>query len=318
MSLSNGSGRIFSGFKGFNSDMTCREFQYAEGETYTQDANAACCEHGFHACEDPSDCFEYYPPYKSIYREVEVSGDISYSDSYNSTKFAGNTIKIGRILDIRTIVKKTLDFIGMRVSKYSSHAVAFAKTSFKAIAYVDKEYSIAATANKFCGHAVSNGAHSVSATTSCFSTSTSNNVRSAALSTAANSVAVVTGSDSCAVVTGNGSLANASGGKNIACALGSYCSAEADDPRSIAFSCGNNTHARGVKGSWLILAEEDDNGLTSSIKVFQVDNETVKENTWYTLTDGELTEWTPNNNPEEAIYCGTEPAKKHRNKEMFV
>lgn len=35
--------------KGFNKDMTCRGFQYKEGETYEEE-RAECCETGFHAC----------------------------------------------------------------------------------------------------------------------------------------------------------------------------------------------------------------------------------------------------------------------------
>ena len=52
-------------YKGFNSDMTCRGFQFKEGETYKEE-NAKLCESGFHACEDPIDCFNYYNPNESV------------------------------------------------------------------------------------------------------------------------------------------------------------------------------------------------------------------------------------------------------------
>ena len=39
-------------YKGFNKDMTCRGFQYKEGETY-EEKKASVCECGFHACEHP-------------------------------------------------------------------------------------------------------------------------------------------------------------------------------------------------------------------------------------------------------------------------
>ena len=64
-------------YKGFNKDMTCIDFQYKEGETYTCE-EASLCTTGFHACENPIDCFSYYPPGTSEYHEVEleeVSGD---------------------------------------------------------------------------------------------------------------------------------------------------------------------------------------------------------------------------------------------------
>ena len=58
-------------YKGFNKDMTCRGFQYEEGKTYETD-EAKMCESGFHACEDPLDCFGYYNPAESVYHEVEI------------------------------------------------------------------------------------------------------------------------------------------------------------------------------------------------------------------------------------------------------
>lgn len=35
-------------YKGFNKDMTCRDFQYKEGEIY-EEPSAKACERGFHA-----------------------------------------------------------------------------------------------------------------------------------------------------------------------------------------------------------------------------------------------------------------------------
>ena len=46
-------------YKGFNKDMTCRDFQYKEGESY-EEPSAKACERGFHACEYPLDCLNYY------------------------------------------------------------------------------------------------------------------------------------------------------------------------------------------------------------------------------------------------------------------
>lgn len=58
-------------YKGFNRDMTCRDFQFEEGKTYEEE-NAKLCDSGFHACVDPLDCFNYYYPGQSVYREVEL------------------------------------------------------------------------------------------------------------------------------------------------------------------------------------------------------------------------------------------------------
>ncbi len=48
-------------YKGFNKDMKCRGFQYEIGKAYETDA-ADLCSIGFHACENPLDCFGHYAP----------------------------------------------------------------------------------------------------------------------------------------------------------------------------------------------------------------------------------------------------------------
>ena len=95
-------------FKGFNKDMTCRGFQFVEGETYHED-KAELCKSGFHACENPLDCFKYYAPGSSVYHEVELD-DVS-GERGNDTKVAGKTIKIGAALDITGIIKAHFNYV---------------------------------------------------------------------------------------------------------------------------------------------------------------------------------------------------------------
>ena len=92
-------------YKGFNADMTCRGFQYKEGETYHEDI-ADLCYKGFHACEYPLDVLAYYPPNSSVYHEVELEevSDEREKDSKVCAKF----IKIGAKVDIATLVKATV------------------------------------------------------------------------------------------------------------------------------------------------------------------------------------------------------------------
>lgn len=95
-------------FKGFNKDMTCRGFQYEEGKTYETD-EARLCETGFHACERPLDCFSYYAPGNSVYREVELE-DVS-SERKDDSKIVGKKIKIGAGLDIASLCKAQFDYV---------------------------------------------------------------------------------------------------------------------------------------------------------------------------------------------------------------
>lgn len=67
---------VIKSFKGFNKDMTCRDFQYEEGTEYEFE-DALACNCGSHACEYPLDCFSYYDPAHSVYHTVEQYGKIS-------------------------------------------------------------------------------------------------------------------------------------------------------------------------------------------------------------------------------------------------
>ena len=101
-------------YKGFNKDMTCRGFQYEEGKEYKHDGKVSACNGGFHACEDPLDCFAYYAPANSVYHEVEQKGEISKGD--DDSKIASSVIKIGGRLDILGIVNAHIEYVKSRTN----------------------------------------------------------------------------------------------------------------------------------------------------------------------------------------------------------
>ena len=94
-------------YKGFNEDLTCRGFQYEEGKTYTED-KADICHRGFHACEDPLDCFSYYGPHRSQFREVLLEGISDQRE--DDSKVCAKTITIGARLSFSDMVKAAFDF----------------------------------------------------------------------------------------------------------------------------------------------------------------------------------------------------------------
>ena len=80
-------------YKGMNSDMTCRGFQYELGKSYKTD-KAELRKYGFHACLNPLDVFEYYSEErKSRYFKVLLSGEITKCDKFD-TKVAATEITI--------------------------------------------------------------------------------------------------------------------------------------------------------------------------------------------------------------------------------
>ena len=95
-------------YKGFNKDMTCRGFQFEEGKEYHTES-AELCQSGFHACENPLDCFGYYAPGQSEYHEVEL--DEVSEQRGDDTKICGKTIKIGAKLDVAKICSLHFEYV---------------------------------------------------------------------------------------------------------------------------------------------------------------------------------------------------------------
>ena len=83
------------GYKVFNSDWTCRGFQYDVGQVYEMDEKPICCDRGFHFCKKVSDCFKYYSfdPNNKV-AEVEALGDIDTNN--DDSKCSTNKIYIIR------------------------------------------------------------------------------------------------------------------------------------------------------------------------------------------------------------------------------
>lgn len=90
------------GYKVFNSDWTCRGFQYEIGKTYEIDDYPILCERGFHFCTNPADCFKYYNIWDDVkIAEVEALGDIREDDRLiENSKCCTNKIKIVRELSL--------------------------------------------------------------------------------------------------------------------------------------------------------------------------------------------------------------------------
>lgn len=90
--------------------------------------------------------------------------------------------------------------------------------------------------------------------------------------------------------------------KGASSATGDYGASSAESPNSVAVAWGYKGKAKGVKGSFLVLADWKCNGNESSsywkedmwelkdAVMVRVDGETIKEDTWYTMVDGKVVE----------------------------
>ena len=92
---------------------------------------------------------------------------------------------------------------------------------------------------------------------------------------------------------------SATGDYGASSATGYKGASSAEDKDSVAVAWGYHGKAKGVIGSFLVLADwegDEDNYWTQDLwtlkgaKMVQVDGKIIKENTWYTMVNGEIKE----------------------------
>ncbi|EBA6709487.1 hypothetical protein B1L41_18590 [Salmonella enterica] len=182
-------------FKGFNKDLTCRDFQFAIGETFHHDGKVEACGSGFHACECPFDVFSYYPPAESRYAETISFGVIDREEE-GDTKIASASITIKSELTLPQFIQRGIEWIWSKIDKSLEQQIMTGDWS----AATNTGYQSAATNTGYRSAATNTG------------------YRSAATNTGDQSAAEVSGSQSVAASLGIEGKARASeGGAIVLC-----------------------------------------------------------------------------------------------------
>ena len=254
-------------YKAMDKNMQCRGKQYEVGKTYYED-EADCCHAGMHACENPLDVLHYYPLRGGPrFFEVECGGNVDKSEE--DSKLACTELTVKGEVNFAGLVKATVNAVFNRVK---------GKEPFSS-----GNYSTAG----------SSGYSSTAGSSGNSSTAGSSGYSSTAGSSGNYSTAGSSGNYSTAGSSGDSSTAGSSGDSSTAAATGAYCSAKADGKDSIAVVNGACGKACGALGCYLVLTEYDDDGNMLLAKMAKVDGAVIKENTWYTLENGEFVEAAP-------------------------
>ena len=296
------------GFKGFNSDMTCRGFKYDEGKDYEEQGDISVCSKGFHFCLYPLDVFGYYPPAyigMNKFHEVEGSGEMDVDT--DDTKIACSKIHIGAELSIKSIVDAAIKFTFSKckwvkgniatgdrgAASATGYQGAASATGYQGAASATGDQG-AASATGDQGAASATGYRGAASATGYQGAASATGDRGAASATGDQGAASATGDRGAASATGYRGAASATGDQGAASATGYRGAASATGKESIALAAGKDCKAKGALGCWIVLAERGEwDGNTYpivSVKAFKVDGKSVKADTFYTLVNGEAVE----------------------------
>ena len=315
-----------TGFKGFDKDLKCRDYQYEVGKEFEEEGKIEACSNGFHFCENPLDVLGYYPPStekgSSRYCIVKGSGNIDRDG--DDTKVACSKLYISAEIGLKGIieagVKFILDKVNWKDNKKSNtgdqsaatntgnrsaatntgNRSAATNTGDQSAATNTGDYSAATnTGNQSAATntgdqsaATNTGDRSAATNTGDRSAATNTGNQSAATNTGYQSAATNTGNRSAATNTGNQSAATNTGDQSAATNTGYQSAAEVTGKESIAIVTGKDSKAKGSIGCWIVLTErgEWDGNVypIKEVKAVRVDGEIIKPDTYYKLINGEV------------------------------
>ena len=288
--------KVVKSYKGFNKDMTCRGFQYKEGKEY-KTSKAVVCNEGFHACEHPLVCLDYYPPNTSIYHEVEQTGEFSSVFCGRDSKIASTKIKIGAKLSIAGLVQAAIDFTKSKTVTMQDATEDYGVSS----ATGDSGVS---SATGICGASSATGDYGASSATGYKGASSATGYCGASSATGDYGVSSATGDSGVSSATGSGGVSSATGYKGASSATGDHGVSSstghkgvssADNSTAVAVAWGYKSKAKGCIGAHIVCAEWKYDKFKSDwffvgAKMSIVDGVKIKADTYYTLRDGEFVE----------------------------
>ena len=296
-------------YKGFDKDLKCRGIQYEVGKEY-EEANAALCKKGFHACENPLDTFRYYRPTDSRYCEVDVddNGERNSTDS----KVCGKHIKISAEIGLKGVINAGVRFVFDKcesateenASGESGNAAASgnlgnaAASGERGNAAASGERGNAAAsdnlgnaaASGWRGNAAASGWRGNAAASGWSGNAAASGERGNAAASGERGNAAASGWSGNAAASGWSGNAAASGWRGTAVVTGFAGRATALGEQCLAVAWGEDSLARGTVGNWIVVSERDDDGNIIDVKIAKVDGDTVKADTWYKLVNGEIME----------------------------
>jgi hypothetical protein len=239
-------------YKGFNSDMSCRGFEFKVGKTYKQDGEIKACKNGFHACPMPLSVFDHYAPANNQFAIVEQSGDIDKE----SDKIASSKIKIKAKITLFDLVKAQIEWVHSHLDPTKANSV--------------DGYQGAATQTGDRGAATQTGDQGAAIQTG---------DQGAATQTGYQGAAIQTGDQGAATQTGYRGAANVTGKYSVALANGIQGRVSAKKDGFIVL-----IDWQKVKNEW--IAENIYSAKVGGIIL----NKKIKSGYWYWFVNGELQE----------------------------
>ena len=289
------------GFKGFEKDFSYRGKQYEENTIY-EEHGVGCCHKGvMHFCEDPWEVLNHYDLVDgngnfSEFAEVEALGQV-WNDG---EKRATNKIHIGAKLGLKGFLKSCIDFT-LEKTKYESNGTnlpgdyAQIGSSGNSAKIGSSGYSAQIGSSGYSAQIGSSGYYAKIGSSGDYAKIGSSG-NSAQIGSSGYSAQIGSSGDYAKIgSSGDYAKIGSSGNSAQIGSSGDYAKINSTGEDAVIMCAGRKSKAKGKKGSWITLAEwvkDEEKGryVPICVKTERVDGEKIKEDTYYTLKNGEFSE----------------------------
>ena len=296
------------GFKGFEKDFSCKGKQYEENTTY-EEHGVGCCHKGvMHFCEDPWEVLNHYDLVDengnfSEFAEVEALGQV-WNDG---EKRATNKIHIGAKLGLKGFLKACIDFT-LEKTKYESNGTNlsgdYAKigsSGYSAQIGSSGDYAQIGSSGDYAK--IGSSGYSAKIGSSGYSAQIGSSGYSAQIGSSGYYAKIGSSGDSAKIgssgyyaqigSSGYSAQIGSSGDSAQIGSSGDSAQINSTGEDAVIMCAGRKSKAKGKKGSWITLAEwvkDEEKGryVPICVKTERVDGEKIKEDTYYTLNNGEF------------------------------
>ena len=269
------------GFKAFKKGMICRGKQYRENTVFEEDA-AEICKRGMHFCKFPLDVLEYYPLVDekgniSVFAEVEALGEAKTDDG---KKYCTERLRIGSEITFAELVQASIDEgnvengHGSQIGS-SGDCARIGSSGYGARIGSSGDWArIGSSGNSA---RIGSSGYGARIGSSGYGARIGSSGDYARIGSSGNSAQIGSSADYAQIGSSGDEARISSEGKN-----------------SVICCAGANSCVKAKKGSWITLSEwgNNDEGeyVPKCVRTMQVDGETIKEDTFYRLKNGEFVE----------------------------
>ena len=289
------------GFKGFEKDFSCRGKQYEENMTY-EEHGVGCCHKGvMHFCEDPWEVLNHYDLVDgngnfSEFAEVEALGQVWNDGEERAT----NKIHIGTKLGLKGFLKACIDFT-LEKTKYESNGTNQSGDSAKIgssgnYAQIGSSGNYAKIGSSGYYAKIGSSGYSAKIGSSGNSAKIGSSGYYAKIGSSGDYAKIGSSGDSAKIgSSGNSAKIGSSGNYAKIGSSGNYAKINSTGEDAVIMCAGSRSKAKGKNGSWITLAEwvkDEEKGryVPVCVKTERVGGEKIKEDTYYTLKNGEFSE----------------------------